>query len=64
MTPDQVSHITLWRCPDCPVLIPSMAGRLPSVDVHEEEHAAERRHNNEGEGQRENPRSGLNATTR
>lgn len=49
MTPEQIAHITLWRCPDCPVLIPSMAGRLPSVDVHEEEHAAERRHGNEGE---------------
>ena len=48
MTPDQVSHITLWRCPDCPVLIPSMAGRLPTVDAHELMHARER-DNNEGE---------------
>lgn len=45
MTPERLAHITLWRCPDCPVLIPSMAGRLSSVDVHEKQHAAERRYN-------------------
>lgn len=49
MYPDKVAHITLWRCPACPVLIPSAAGRLPSVDVHEEMHARER--GNEGETQ-------------